>query len=287
MKTPKGPPANLNSLNKRIDNIAGGPGDNSVRLRRAIANAIVAQMLPAGGVAKGGAAMKFRVGEGRSRFSRDFDAARRAGMSVEDFIDAFEELLAVGWNGVTSRIVPRTPSEPLNVPDEYIMRPFDLRLSYLGQAWMTVPFELGHDEIGSADEPTYVMDDELADTIVALGFPRPEPVPVLAVEFQVAQKLHACTTPERNGGNERAHDLVDLQILLDDEPLDPERLDDIGRRLFAARQVAPWPPVVQAWPGWDTAYVDAAQGLDVRPLDEAVAWANAVIAEAVATRHTG
>lgn len=54
-------------------------------------------------------------------------------------------------------------------------------------------------------------------------------------------------------------------------------LATVGRRLFAARRVAPWPPTVQAWPGWDERYTDAAEGLDVLPLAEAVAWLNDLI----------
>jgi len=44
------------------------------RLRRALANTVVGQMLPPG-VVKGGTAMKVRVGEAGSRFTPDLDAA--------------------------------------------------------------------------------------------------------------------------------------------------------------------------------------------------------------------
>lgn len=60
-------------------------------------------------------------------------------------------------------------------------------------------------------------------------------------------------------------------------------LATVGRRLFAARRVAPWPPTVQAWPGWDERYLDAAEGLDVLALTEAVAWLNDLIGAAERT----
>ena len=184
----------------------------------AIVNVIVAQMLPSG-VVKGGTALKLRVGERGSRFTPDLDAARGATQTVDDYIREFENRLATGWHGFTATVVRRAPADPENVPADYVMQPFDLKVSYRGKSILTVTFELGHDEIGSTATPTYALADDLADDladiIVALGFPRPEPVPVLAVEFQVAQKLHACTTPERGGGNARSHDLVDLQILLE------------------------------------------------------------------------
>ena len=157
------------------------------------------------------------------------------------------------------------------------MQPFEVKLSYNGQSHVTVPLELGHDEVGSTDQPRLALDAGIAEVIERLGFPTPAPGPVPAVEHQIAQKLHACTTLDRHGGNERAHDLVDLQILVAAEPPDLRELATVGRRLFAARRVAPWPPTVQAWPGWDERYTDAAEGLDVLPLTEAVAWLNDLI----------
>jgi hypothetical protein len=157
------------------------------------------------------------------------------------------------------------------------MHPFDVKLAYAGQSYITVNLELGHDEVGSTDQPRLALDAGIAEVIERLGFPTPEPVPVLAVEHQVAQKLHACTTPDRYGGNERAHDVVDLQILVSAEPPDLRRLAIVGRRLFAARRVASWPPTVRSWPGWEGRYADAAEGLDVLPLVDAVVWLNGLI----------
>ena len=100
------------------------------------------------------------------------------------------------------------------------MQPFDVKLSYASQSYLTVQLELGHDEVGSTKEPRLALDAGIADVIERLGFPAPAPVPVLAVGHQIAQKLHACTTPNRTGGNERADDLVDLQILVAADPPD-------------------------------------------------------------------
>ncbi len=48
----------------------------------------------------------------------------------------------------------------------------------------------------------------LADDIVALfaelGLDKPDPIPLLSVDHQIAQKFHACTSINQNtGGNER------------------------------------------------------------------------------------
>jgi hypothetical protein len=79
--------------------------------------------------------------------------------------------------------------------------------------------------------------------------------------------------------NDRAHDLVDLQILEQEETIDYAELREIGTRLFAARRAHEWPPTVVEYHNWGTIYAEAAEGLAVLPaVTEAVAWANDLIA---------
>lgn len=78
----------------------------------------------------------------------------------------------------------------------------------------------------------------------------------------------------------RAHDLVDLQILIQDETINLAKVDILGQRLFAARRTHPWPPVVVEYASWDTIYREAADGLDVLDnVTAAVAWANDFISD--------
>ncbi len=270
------PPNSRASLEQRLRNICRALGVNELRTRTSLAQTVVAQMLPAG-VVKGGTAIRLRVGDQASRLTTDLDAAHASQHTVETYTDELSIRLADGWYGFTGRLVERDPADPVGVPDDYVMRPFDVKMSYEGQSYVTVQLELGHDEVGSTAQPHLAIDADIAAIIERLGFPIPEPVPVLAVEHQIAQKLHACTTPNRGGGNERAHDLVDLQILVAVDPPDLAELAIVGRRLFAARRVAAWPPTVQEWPGWEERYLNAAEGLDVRPLTDAVAWLNALV----------
>ncbi len=207
------PPAHRVALEKRLRNICESLDLNELRTRTSLAHTVIAQLLPAG-VVKGGAAIKFRTGDHASRVTRDLDATRAAGHTVESYAAELSDRLAEGWHGFTGRLVDRVPAGPLGVPDDYVMNPFDVKLAYAGQSYVTIEFELGHDEVGSTTEPRLALDVGIADVIERLGFPTPAPVAVLAVEHQVAQKLHTCTTPNRQGGNERAHDLVDLQILV-------------------------------------------------------------------------
>lgn len=141
-------------------------------------------------------------------------------------------------------------------------------------------FELGRDEIGSTKESVALIASDIVDLFRELGLPEPAPVPLLATEYQIAQKLHACTTPSGRNGNERAHDLVDLQLLVEFESPNLVKLNDVGRRLFNARCVGIWPPKVVHWAGWDAIYDKAAEGLDVLgTVNDAIDWANKLLEE--------
>lgn len=65
-----------------------GLGDEYMRARTVMANAIVGQMLPDGAV-KGGSAIKLRFGESVTRFTTDLDVARAS--TLEEFLDELED----------------------------------------------------------------------------------------------------------------------------------------------------------------------------------------------------
>ena len=161
------------------------------------------------------------------------------------------------------------------------MQPFLIRLAYRGRHWLSVTFELGRDEVGSTTEAETTIADDLVELFATLGLGAPAPVALLSVEHQIVQKLHACTSQGRvAGGNDRAHDLVDLQILIQEETINLAKVDILGQRLFAARRTHPWPLVVVEYASWDTIYREAADGLDVLDnVTAAVAWANDFISD--------
>jgi hypothetical protein len=139
--------------------------------------------------------------------------------------------------------------------------------------------------VGSTEAAQYRLAEDIREIFAALGLPEPQPLPLMTAEYQAAQKLHACTyVSPKTGGNDRAHDLVDLQLLeLDEEPIKLDELNKVGKRLFDARRRQEWPPTVVAYKGWQELYANAADGLDVREsVEDAVAWANDLIAAAAA-----
>jgi hypothetical protein len=238
-------------------------------------------MLPEG-VIKGGTALKVRMGDAQTRFSRDLDVARAAGADLDEYIAELRENLADGWGGFTATVRRgREVNVPPTVPDEYVMRPFKVSLSYQGSAWLTIDLEIGHDEVGSTADPELRIAKDVVADFAALGLKEPQPIPMLPIPHQIAQKLHACTWVGDGKGNARAHDLVDLQVIVAEEEPDLAEAGAVAARLFASRRAQSWKPTVVAYPNedprydWATIYAEAATGLAVQPtVVEAIAWAN-------------
>jgi len=271
------PPRNLTSLRALIRNAATATGRLTRRLEVIIADTAIGQMLPRG-VVKGGAAMQIRLGDAESRATRDLDVARAAELSIEAYLEQLGERLASGWGGFTGTVRDATGPSPVDVPPDYVMRPFLVRLSYRGNFWFTVPFELGRDEVGSTVSPDVRMSPAITDLFARIRLPAPTPIPLLPVDHQMAQKLHACTWLDRNGQNERAHDLVDLQILVREEEPDLAHVRTTAQRLFESRRAQSWPPVVKAFSDWDSLHTAASEGLGVlATAEDAVSWTNSLI----------
>jgi Nucleotidyl transferase AbiEii toxin, Type IV TA system len=272
-----------------------------------VRSVIVAQMLPEGAVVKGGIGVKLRLGEVGTRATRDVDvvAGDRA-----NFLEGFNVRLKVGWGTVPAskgalRKDPEAPprlafsgrarsgrqAQPQGVPTEYLMEPYVVTLHFMDKPWASVPVEVGHDEIGGlefADNATEVA-EQLAAVGEVLGFGDLVPVSLISLEQQIAQKIHAATVP----GSERAHDLVDLQLLWHVAPeggqgLDPQVLTNLCQRTFAYRDTHTWPPTAAMpealEPAYQAAKDEASSGtvpvvVLAATLAEACAWLNARIQE--------
>ena len=271
MKEVKRPNSRRN-LDIAIDRLCMSSSDEPGRVKRLLASVIVGQMLP-DGAAKGGNSLKIRFGKDATRFSRDLDTARVS--SLDDYISSLEDSLATGWCGFSGSIIPREPAAPKGIPTAYVMRPFEVKLAYNGKSWMTLPLEVGHNEIGDADDPDMITSLEAATIMKELGFPEPGPIPCMKLEHQIAQKLHAVSSP----GSERAHDLIDLQIAVSNGEIDYAKTRAVCTRLFAYRAEQEWPPEISKGEGWDSLYASQADGLDVlSTVDDAVTWANNLVA---------
>jgi hypothetical protein len=267
-------PNSRRNLDIAIDRIIG-IDTNPLQIRTLLANTIIGQLLP-NGVVKGGSALKLRYGDKTTRFTRDLDTARSDALEV--FLERLQTALQDGWNGFTGRIIQKEPAKPVGIPGEYIMQPFEIKLSYNGKSWVTVPLEIGHDEIGDTTTYDSYISHEVISLFEKLGFPAPKPVALLKIHHQIAQKLHALSII----GSERAHDLIDLQVIIKNEKIDYPLTKTVCERLFISRKQQNWPPFIIKGKGWDTLYESQINGLDVfQSVDEAIIWGNDLISEII------
>lgn len=266
-------PNTCTNLIRAIKSVASDMDE--VRLARSLANIIVGQMLP-DGVVKGGSSLMLRYGIEFTRYTRDVDAARV--MELDDYIQTLKQSLLHGWNGFTADIAAVTPPSPEDIPQAYIMQPYDVKLKYLGRPWQTVRIEIGHNEIGDADQYEEFLPDDLAAIFEKLQFPRPNPLRLMKLSHQIAQKLHAVS----EFGSARAHDLIDLQLIASHSTLDFNEIHAVCIRLFNYRKAQPWPPRIVKGVNWDVFYRAACETIAnpaaiLPTVDEAIVWANRLI----------
>lgn len=267
----KSVPNSKPNLDKAIQRFAGNIAKAN-ELRNLMANAIVAQMLGKG-VVKGGSGLKFRYGSEMTRVTLDLDTAWKT--SLDEFLEDLKAKLETGWNGFTGVIRVLKQATPHGIPFDYVMQPCDVKLSYLGRPWYTVQLEIGHNEIGDADAFDLIeVPQILCELFGFLAMEKPGAIPAMRLEYQIAQKLHGVSAPR----SKRAHDLIDLQLILANENADLKIVGELCRKLFKYRKVHAWPPAIEKGELWNRVYEEQKGDLPVLPtVDEAVEWANALI----------
>jgi Nucleotidyl transferase AbiEii toxin, Type IV TA system len=163
--------------------------------------------------------------------------------------------------------------------------------------WRRLQVEVAPDEAGAGDEEDVLQ----APGLGHFGLPNPDFLVGIALRYQIAQKIHACTDPHDppDARNDRARDVVDLLLLRDLAALEGtpthEDLREACTALFAARAADAralartergWPPNVVAHQHWSNDYEKAAldAGVDL-PLGQAVDDVNAWIALVESAHH--
>lgn len=213
---------------------------------------------------KGGVAMELRL-DIAARATKDFDAAFRA--EATEILERLDQALRAGYGDFTAR---RTEAE--SVRETGALR-FDIKLDYRGRPWATVKFEVAPAEGTMGREIERVP----AKPLDHLGLTGPSDVPCVAIRWQIAQKLHACTeVPGGERVNDRFRDLIDLLLLWDLVPLDQRpAVREACREIFDLRGLHPWPPQVTVFATWPAEYRALAAELHF-PLPEVDAAAMAV-----------
>ncbi len=226
---------------------------------------------------KGGTYLQYRLPSG-SRATKDVDGLVRG--DLETFLEALDEVLALDW-GVIS--LQRTAAETIAVPGKILKpRRFQLKLAIRGVVWRSIKVEISPDEAGAGDLSEMLRPVQLKH----FGIPTPDQLFGIAVQYQIAQKFHACTDPHDppQYRNERARDLPDLLLLKDlTETEGAPSLNELRaacEAVFAARateaaelgrDARTWPPQVTAYAGWESDYQAAASEAGIgHSLDDAV-----------------
>ncbi len=212
-------------------------------------------------VTRGGVAMELRAGE-KARVTGDVDLVLRG--DPESLLAHLDASLADDYEEFSFE---RSEPQPLELrPQVHRIR---VKVAFRTKPFMTLIVEVAPVEAGG-DE----IEEIAAHDLSTIGLDGPDIIPVLAVRWQIAQKLHAVTEPPlRPGGeNPRYWDLIDLQLLqaLTGENLAPVK--DVCQRIFAVRGQQSWPPQITTYPDWSDRYTTMASSLDmpVTDLNEAV-----------------
>lgn len=233
---------------------------------------------------KGGTYLQYRLGA-TGRTTKDVDGLIRG--DVDEFLNALDQALRQPWGPLT---LTRTEAEVIDAGGKVIKpRRFWVKLAIKGKVWRSIKVEIAGDEADAAHEHDVLTSVKLDH----FGLPTPDQLLGIAVRFQIAQKLHACTDPHEPPAepNDRARDISDLLLLRDLIRLEGQLSEaDIGSAcaaLFHARaeeatalgrSPRPWPPVIQAHPHWQGDYDRVARESSVsHTLSDAVAELNAWI----------
>lgn len=257
-------PANLRALRDRLTAASKREGVVFGRLQQHVGVLVVTHFMEALTdepdepllLVKGGVSLELRRGISESRVSKDLDTVTRG--DVNAIHDRLSETGATGWEGFTAVF---TPPVTFEVPG-MVSNPhrFTAKLSYRAKPFVSVPIEVSPVEGGSADGHDRISSDAPA----LVGLPTSAAVPCMTLPWQIAQKVHACSVPvDGPRTNDRAHDLVDLQLLealIVDEPLDDTYAACVA--VFAARAKHEWPPVLDAQSHWGPIYARSLEGLE-------------------------
>lgn len=155
---------------------------------------------------KGGTMLQYRL-PGMSRTTQDIDGLIRGDIDV--FLAELDRTLAEPWGPLT---LVRGEVETIEVPHRLVKpRRFDVTVLLNGVTWRRIPVEVSPDEGNAGAVPERILSPSLA----GFGLPTPDHLTSLSMRFQIAQKIHAVTTPHDPPEfvNDRARDVVDLLLL--------------------------------------------------------------------------
>ena len=175
---------------------------------------------------KGGVAMELRFARA-ARTTKDFDLGL-VGNRAER-IRKLEEVLKLGFDAFTLRLKPEI--HRMELADTVRV---EVAVQYKTRSWQTVEIDLGPAEAREIDLVAPAITG-----IAEMGLPVTPNVRCISIPEQVAQKLHACTGPQKE---DRARDVLDILLLAMLGQIDYRRTRAAAERIFAKRAAHSFPP---------------------------------------------
>jgi len=243
-------------LEKTLARVAREQGLDQERLRRWVSFlalcGVLEQAVERGVIdiyyLKGGVAMELRFARA-ARTTKDFDLGL-AGNRAER-IRQLEEVLQLGFDAFTFRLKPEV--HQMEMADTVRV---EVAVQYKTRAWQTVDIDLGPSEAREVDLVTPAITG-----LAEMGLPVTAHVRCISIHEQVAQKLHACTGPQRE---DRARDVLDILLLDMLGQLDYRRTRAAAERIFTERATHPFPPSAALPVEWRRELETLAQELGYR-----------------------
>ncbi|MCL2785139.1 MAG: nucleotidyl transferase AbiEii/AbiGii toxin family protein [Propionibacteriaceae bacterium] len=276
------PIPSVQALNRWLSDAERDTGVTPKRLGRLVASTVVVAALQrslgddrqALFLVKGGVYIEFNLGL-RARTTSDVDTLFRG--TLAEFTDRLDESLTLPWGPFE---LSRTEVEIIDAPKLVKPRRFWVQLSAKGAVWRRIQVEVSFPEGHMASLSHLVPPPNIG----FFGLDAPDHLIGVAMDYQVAQKLHAASDPDTDGyENQRVHDICDLLLLKDAfyPGLPPASLraacvDIFEYRAGEAAQlglpVRRWPPMFMINDFWRMAYPPLAESLGITlTVDEAVA----------------
>src|ERR1700722_1428118 len=235
-------PKQVERLEKTLGRVAREQGLDQERLRRWVS------FLALGGVLesaveksvidiyylKGGVAMELRFARA-ARTTKDFDLGLRGNRAER--IQRLSEVLELSFDEFTFRLKPE--QHEMELADTVRV---EVAVEYKTRAWQTIEVDLGPGEAREVDLVTPAIEG-----VAEMGLPVTNQVRCLGINEQVAQKLHACTGPQRQ---DRARDILDILVVDMLGQLDRVRVRAATERICGERSTHRFPPETNIPPEW-------------------------------------
>jgi hypothetical protein len=223
---------------------------------------------------KGGVYLEFNLGL-KARTTTDVDTMFRG--NLDEFQRRLDEALSQPWGPF---LLERTDIEVIDAPKLVKPRRFWVRVYAKGSVWRRIQVEVSFPEGSMAKYSQPVQPPNIG----FFGLEPPETLIGVAMDYQVAQKLHAASDPDVDGyENQRVHDVIDLVLLKDafysgppPASLKAACVDIFNYRADEAMQLRRlarhWPPTFHINDYWRLAYPPLAESLSTSlTLEEIVA----------------